>query len=146
MNLSTAVFLVNKSVRSVRVSYEPNIPGNPCQLFKTLDTSIKSGDIVIVPTDTRHKMTCVKVEAVDFGVDFDSSTEYRWIIGRVDTDAYASILAQEGTVISRVRNAEENRKRAELAAALKMHDIDFAGLDLVSEKPSIPAPASVRPA
>jgi hypothetical protein len=143
VNLSTAIFLVNDAVRSVRVSYEPDVRGNPVQLFKTLDPSIAKGDIVIVPTDTRHKMTCVKVEEVDFGVDFDSAVEYRWVIGKVDMTVWETVQAQEAAVIAKVRGAEENRKRRELAAALSMDKIDFSGLSITGPSAPVAAPSSV---
>lgn len=146
MNLSTAIFLVNKAVRPVRVSYDPDIKAhnNPDKLFKTLDESLKKGDMVVVPTNTRHGMTVCKVEEIDFRVNFDTHTQYDWIIGRVDVPAYESIIAQEKQVIDRIGKAEENRKRAELAAALGLAEINLTDLDIINSTAALPAPPTPR--
>lgn len=147
MNLSVAIFLVNKAVRPVRVSYDPDYPkhNNPDAYFKTLDPSIKVGDKVVVPTTTRHGMTVCKVEDVDFRVNFDSTTDYKWVIGKVDVPAYEDIIAQELKVLDRIGDAEENRKRAELVKALQLEDINLTDLDIVSNGPTaIPAPPTPR--
>lgn len=140
MNLTTAIFLVNKSVRPVKVSYDPDNAknNNPNWLFKTLDPDVKKGDMVVVPTTTRHGMTVCKVEEVDFRVNFDTTTEYHWIIGKVDVPAYESIKAQEETVTDRIAIAEENRKRQELAAAMGLGDINLTDLDIVQGATPLP--------
>lgn len=146
MNLSTAIFLVNKSVRPVRVSYDPDAPkhNNPDKLFKTLDPGLAKGDMVVVPTGTRHGMTVCKVEEIDFRVNFDTQSEYLWVIGRVDVDAYESVKTQEATVVDRIGTAEENRKRAELAAALGLADVNLTDLDIVNGTQRLAAPATPR--
>jgi hypothetical protein len=146
MNLSVAIFLVNKSVRPVRVSYDPDYPkhNNPDAYFKTLDPSIKVGDKVVVPTTTRHGMTVCKVEEVDFRVNFDSTTDYKWVIGKVDVPAYEDIIAQELKVLDRIGDAEENRKRAELVKALQLEDINLTDLDITRGPTAIPAPPTPR--
>ena len=133
MNLSTAIFLVNKSVRPVRVTYDPDYPkqNNPDKLFKTLDTQLGKGDYVVVPTNTRHGFTVCKVDEIDFVVNFDTHLQYEWIVGKVDKDAYTSILDQEKVVLDRVAKAEENRKRKELAEALGLADVSLTDLDIV---------------
>lgn len=147
MNLSTAIFLVNKGVRPVRVSYDPDWPkhNNPDVYFKTLDPSIKKDDYVVVPTGTRHGMTVCKVEEVDFRVNFDSTIEYKWVYGKVDKEGVDSIKAQENIVLDRVGDAEENRKRKELSEALQLDDINLSDLDIVTNASrAIPAPATPR--
>lgn len=147
MNLSTAIFLVNKEVYSVRVSYDPDVPknNNPDVYFKTLDASVVKDDYVIVPTKTRHGFTVCKVEETRFRVDFDSHREYNWIVGKVDKAAYDSILKQEAIVLDRIGDAEENRKRAELQTALGLATIDLTDLDIVSNaSAALPAPSSPR--
>jgi hypothetical protein len=146
MNLSTAIFLVNKSVRAVRVSYdaEPN-RHNPANFFKTFDESLTKGDFVVVPTNTRHGFTVCKVEEIDFVVNFDSHTQYDWIVGKVDKAAYDSIVEQEKTVLDRIAKAEENRKRKELAEALGLASVDLTDLDVVkSNADLLPAPVNPR--
>ena len=147
MNLSTAIFLVNKSVRAVRVSYDPDQPrnNNPSKLFKTLDTALAVGDYVVVPTNTRHGFTVCKVEEIDMRVNFDTHDQYDWIVGKVDKTTYDAIIAQEKVVLDRVASAEENRKRKELAEALGLATIDLTDLDVVkSNQELVPHVASPR--
>lgn len=124
MNYSTAVFLINKSARAVKVSYEPDparpdeaIPGKT-YIFKTLDPTIAVRDFVIIPTDTRWQMTIGRVEEVDVEVDFDAPIQLKWIIGRVDLASHNTVLAQEAQAITSIRSAEIRRKRDELARDL----------------------------
>ena len=66
MNYSTVVFLVNKNVRAIKCAYEVNDKGEPCgnlTIFKSFDHSIKVGDDVVVPTETRVKRTVVRVQS-----------------------------------------------------------------------------------
>lgn len=67
MNYTTAVFLINKNVRAVMCNYEPDAE-HKTTMFKTLDTAIRVGDFVIVPTKTRHGMTVSKIVEVDVDV------------------------------------------------------------------------------
>ena len=72
MNYSTAIFLINNHARALKVTYEDG--ANP-EIVKTLDQTIKLDDYVVVETDTRHKMTVVKVVETD--VDFDLEEEWQ---------------------------------------------------------------------
>lgn len=140
MNLSTAIFLVNKSVRAVRVSYDPDVPkhNNPNKLFKTFDESLKKDDLVVVKTDTRHGFTVGKVTEVGFRVNFDSHIEYEWIVGKVGLEQFDHMVAQEKIVIDRIGDAEENRKREELSKALGLATIDLSDIDVVASKEVLP--------
>ncbi len=113
MNYSTAVFLINPHIRAVVGQYE-NKESAPTVTYKTLDTSIKVGDYVIVPTNTRHNMTVVKITATDVDVDFDSAAQMTWVIGKVDKSQYEDVLAQEQTAIQAIKSAETRRKRDQL--------------------------------
>ena len=144
MNLSTAIFLVNKSVRAVRVDYDPdNFKNtNPNKLFKTLDPDLKKDDYVIVPTHTRHGFTVAKVTEVGFRIDFHSTDQYAWVAGKVDKAAYDLLIEQEKVVVDRIGAAEENRIRAQLAESMGLGDINFTDLDVVkaSLAPKIASP------
>lgn len=146
MNLSTAIMLVNKSVRSVRVEYDPDNKSNnnPNFHFKTLDPDLKVSDLVVVPTSTRHGFTVCKITEIDIRVDFNSIIEYKWIVGKVDKVAYDAILAQEKVVLDRVAEAEENRIRAELAKSMGLGEVSFSDLDIVKSTVAIAAPATPR--
>lgn len=117
MNYSTAVFLINNDVRAVLATYEEGDHAKRT-LFKTLDPSIDEGDYVIVPTDTRHKMTVCKVMETDVDVDFDDPAPVSWIIGKIHLTDHETILAQEEQAVKAVKSAEKRRKREQLREAM----------------------------
>lgn len=148
MNYSTAIFLVNSAVRAVSVSYEPDTNDatgkrgkGPFVTFKTIDAAIQPGEFVTIPTDTRWKMTVARIEEVDLDVDFDSSVEFKWLIGHISTDAYEAILKQEADAISKIRSAEKRRKQDELKEKLLADNPDLQALVNVSNGSALPAPA-----
>lgn len=117
MNYSTAVMLINENIRAVNVTYEPD--EHSCQtakrtMYKTLDTSLEVGDLVVVPTDTRHRFTIARIDAVDVEVDFESSTQVDWIAGNAPIESYNDILQKEGEMISVVKASEKRAKREEI--------------------------------
>lgn len=116
MNYSTAVMLFNENIRAVRTIYEAEDthPGQTAYIFKTLDSTVKVGDLVIVPTNTRHKMTVNKVVAVDVEVDFESEMVLKWIIDKVQPEQYESILAEETKWIETIKASEKHRKREDI--------------------------------
>lgn len=120
MNYSTAVFLINDNAKAVKVTYEVDAPNSPAKrtVFKTFDASLKDGDFVIVPTDTRHKLTVAKVVEVDVDINFDANTQIEWLVGKVDLKAFEEVLAQEAEAITQIKSAELRKKREELAEAL----------------------------
>lgn len=115
MNYSTAVFLINNHVRAIRATYDV-VDGAKETTFKTLDETIAVNDYIIVPTDTRHKMTVCKVTEVDIDLDFDTTEQVDWMIGRVDTQAYDQTLKDEASAITAIKAAERRRKRDDLRA------------------------------
>lgn len=118
MNLSTAVFLINDNARAVMVTYETG-ENAPKTMFKTFDKSIKVDDFVVVPTDTRHHLTVCKVVEVDVDVDFDSSCQVKWLVGRVDLADTTEIKLWEDKVIESIKSAEKLKKRNELKASME---------------------------
>ncbi|MCK5614791.1 hypothetical protein KAR91_73700 [Candidatus Pacearchaeota archaeon] len=139
MNYSTAIFLTDAPVRSIAVTYEKidmsqdttkqmkytpaylsggSLP-NDAVVFKTMDTDVKIGDFVIVPTDTRHGMTVCKVVGADFEIDFESDKECHWIVGTVNTLDFEKIRQLEEKVIIKIKDGEVNNKRAEMRKSLE---------------------------
>lgn len=132
MNYSTAVFLINDDARAIACSYEP-APHNDkpvTTIFKTFDPDIKVGDYVVVPTDTRHHLTVIKVEETDVDVDFDSAARVNWIVGRVDKADYDDIMRKEDAAIAAIKSAEKRKKREELRAALILDQEEIKKLAL----------------
>lgn len=75
MNYSTAVFLLNPQVRCIACTYEVDKDEKLAARvsFKSLDKEVTAGDLVLVPTGTRHGYTVVKVVETDIDSDFDSN-------------------------------------------------------------------------
>lgn len=130
MNFSTAIFLINPNVRAVAVTYEVDTEQKKAtrEIFKTFDQAIRPNDYVIVPTDTRHKMTICKVVDVDVEPDLESSTEMQWIIGPIDRADYERTLADEGRAVKLMKDAEKTHKRTELRDKMLAH-VDPAAID-----------------
>lgn len=146
MNYSTAIFLINKAVRAVRVSYDQDAkdgggkPAGNLQIFKTFDPTITPGDFVIVPTDTRWNMTVCRVEEVDVEVDLEASARVGWLIGRVNRGDYDAVVAEEEAAISAIKSAEKRRKQEELIASLIADNPDLARLQSVRPGHALPSP------
>lgn len=116
MNYSTAIFLISDSVRAVEATYEADTEKTtaPRTVFKTLNSDIKVGDYVVVPTNTRHNMTVCKVAAVDIEIDLETTEEIAWIIGTVDRADFEDLKRQEDEAIAKIKSAEKRRKREQL--------------------------------
>jgi hypothetical protein len=140
MNASKTVFLLNPKVRAVLAIYEDNEKA-PRTMFKTLDQTIKVGDIVVVPTGTRHKFTCVKVVEVDVDVDFDTPETISWIVAPVELEEFEKVVAMEQEALDAVRKAEVRRKREELAATVfRDQEASLKELKIVSAGAQLPPP------
>ncbi len=145
MNYSTAVFLINDKVRAVKAQYEP---GGGLTIFKTLDQGIKVDDLVVVPTDTRHKMTVVKVLHVDVDVDMDSNVQLAWVVTKLDLSDYDRVLEEEKKAIEVIRSAETRKRRNELRANIfkdqeeKLNDLALASDSTQKIAAPIPVPGS----
>lgn len=130
MNYSTAVMLINENIRAIKVIYEPEtdeqipqrvkdtgkkpVKGQTRYVLKTLDPNIKAGDYVVVPTTTRHGLTVVLVDEVDVEVDYDSTTEIKWVISRVDLSDSKLIAAEEIKWIEALKASEKRKKKQEI--------------------------------
>lgn len=115
MNNSKLVLLINDDARCIKAKYDDH---EPPKLFKTFDQTIAEDDMVVVTTDTRHGFTVVKVTEVDVEIDFDKEETVRWIVQKVEMEAFKEVLDQEQEAISLVHSAERNRKKKELRESL----------------------------
>lgn len=126
MNMTTAVFLINDQVRAVKATYEPDRQAGhpagiftaPRETFKTFDTTIKVGDLCIVPSGTRHNFTTVKIVEVDVEINFDSSEKVEWIVGTIDTAEYERLRGEGAKAIKTINDARNAKRREELRDAL----------------------------
>jgi len=149
VNYSTAIFLINPDVRCVVGTYEPDVAGAPGkakrELFKTFDKTIAVGDLVVVPTDTRHKATVVKIVETDMDIDVETAEQVRWIVDRVDMRQHTKLLAQEGQAIAAIKAAELRHKRDQLREKLfanhaaKLQELPIAkGPEAIAAAPELP--------
>jgi hypothetical protein len=136
-NYSTAVMLFNENIRAVRIVYEPlsdthldeelkaaGVKAKPTQdkyVFKTLDPSIKADDYVVIPTNTRHGLTVVRVAETDVEVDFDNKIEVKWIVAKLDKSEYNNVLVEETRWIDTMKKSEKRAKKE----ALKKNMMEF---------------------
>lgn len=143
MNFSTAIFLVRDDIRAVAVSYDVDAEGKglkPYTLFKTPDPDVKPGEYVIIPTDTRHRMTVVRVEEVDVEVDLDSGKHMDWLIGGVDRSTFETIAAKECEIIETIKSAEKRKKQDDLRDKLLADNPDLAAFNTI-DVPALAAPS-----
>lgn len=116
MNYSTAALLLNPACRAIRVSYEKDKDGKPCNFMikKTFDTTIKVDDLVVVETspDHRYGFTTCKVTEVDVEWEPNTHENITWIISKVDVGAFEKLKAAEEDMI-KLAKASEKRSRAE---------------------------------
>lgn len=120
MNINTVLFLFRKDVRAIACEYE-DVKENPSRkltVFKTFDRSISTGDIVVVPTETRVGFTAVRVVEVDVTVDLDTKTPMNWIAGAINAKAFEVLKADEANFIARMRKVQENAEREKLRSAM----------------------------
>ena len=130
MNFSTSIFLVDDSVRAVAGTYDT--VGKTC-IFKTRDKMIRVGDIVVVPSGTRHNFTTFKITEVDVPVDYDQAAKMEWVVSRVDMEEYKKTIDHETSVVQVVKSAEQRKRRDELKAAIFADQSELAKLTLYSE-------------
>jgi len=130
MNNSAIVFLINDTARAVKLEYEPD---GPTSWAKTLDQDLQVGDMVVVESDTRHKMTTAKVKEIDVEIDYDTSVHLNWIVSKIDQGDYEKTLKLEVDAISAVRTAEREKKRKELQEAIFASSDQIKSLQLTDQ-------------
>jgi len=143
-NLSTAIFLVNQNVRAIKAIYEKQEvaphPEVPRTIFKTFDPDIAVGDLLVVPTNTRHNMTVVKVVEVDVEVDLESPTLIDWVVSKISLKDYQNILSGEKEMLDLVKSAEKRRKQEALKAAIFSDQQDkISALSIAHTGDTVPA-------
>ena len=127
MNYSIAALLLNPDkCRAIMTTYDVDptddtTPRVKRELKKSFDPNIKAGDLVIVPTNTRHKFTVVKVVAVDVDWEPDTSEQVDWIVGVVNTDGYLDLQKQEAEMIGLAKESEKTAKRNDLKDKMFKH-------------------------
>ncbi len=117
MHNSRKILLVNESVKVIKAIYEAGDDAKQ-EEFKTFDTSIDVDDLLIVESDTRHKMTVVKVVETDVVADFESEIKIKWVVGKIDPTEFRNVIKEEQEMVKMIDSAQRNKKREELKEAL----------------------------
>ncbi len=115
--------LCNYDNAPVKEGQKPNLT-----MFKTLDKTIKAGDIVMVPSETRHKITTVKVIEEDVEVDHDNTKKVDWIVGKLNTDLAQSYIDFETKILAKVKSADKAKRQRELRESLTKDKPELEGL------------------
>ncbi len=137
MNYNTLMFLVNKDLRAVLGIYDAKEEkGQPIVkriMFKTLDPDITVGDLVLVPTNTRHKMSVNEIVDVDVDVDIENGGHIPWLIGRsTDRAEYNRLVKWENDAIFRVKRGEKLKAQEALRETLLKDHEFLKALPIVS--------------
>lgn len=132
MHNSRKIFLTDKEPRCILTSYE-NVENAPTKEYKTYDTSIEAGDYVVIPTDTRHNMTVVKVEEVDVEADLDSDEPVSWVICKADRTEFERVTKVENTFLTGVRSAEKKRRKEQLRQDF-LSDVDESAIAALEDQ------------
>lgn len=121
MHDSRRVFLLDPEPRCILATYEPEglapyDSKKERKEFKTFDETIVVDDFIVVPTDTRHKMTIMKVVEVDVDPDLESSKKVDWVVAKTSNSVYQDLLAQESKILDLVNAAKKKRLKAQMKA------------------------------
>ena len=152
MNYEYSIFIINPSARAVKVCYEgrdkDGKPMGNTTLHKTIDPSVKVGDLVVIPTNTRVGQTVVEVCEVDVDVDIDATGSVPWIIDVVDRSKFDKLKSMETRAISEFKAAELRKKREEIkknllgeyGSVISKMEISGATFDNLNAPPALPSP------
>lgn len=147
MNYSTAVMLINPSIRAVRGKYEEK---GDAEVFKTIDADLKVDDFAVVESGTRWGLTVVKISAVDVEVDFDSSKEVGWVVEKINKPNHDNIKRMEAQAIDVIKKGELRKRREDIkkntvdaiaAGEIDKLDIARVGGAQIEHKPEPPKAA-----
>lgn len=111
MNYSTAVILINPTIRAVKGRYEEH---GKDEVFKTIDPTLAVGDFAVVETGTRWGMSVFKVTAVDVEVDFDSTAQVGWVVQKVAMPEHEKIKTMEAAAIELIKKGELRKRREDI--------------------------------
>ncbi len=119
MHDSRTVFLLDDNVKCVSGKYEVGHSAST-EEFKTAIEGIEVGDYVVVPTNTRQKMTVVRIDEIDIEPDLESDIKMDWVMCKVPKAEYDITMASEKTFVDRTRAAARIRKKKQLITDLQI--------------------------
>jgi hypothetical protein len=136
MNYSTAALMLNPNCRAIKVSYEKDKDGKPINLMvkKTIDDTIKVGDIVITETKPDHRYGFTICAVVEVDVEWEHSTheDITWIMGKVDMAAFEKLKSADNEFIALAKKADNRAKADEMRERMLKHinPDDLKGLSI----------------
>lgn len=145
-NKTLAIFLISSECRAMLGIFEADEPASnklaKRELFKTFDKNIKPGDLVMTETNTRHKVSVIKIVEADVEVNFHAQEACRWIIAKVDMAEHDRILSQENEFLTKLRAAELRKERDDMKKALfAEYSAELENLPLIQQgAETLPAP------
>lgn len=119
MHDSRTVFLLDDNIKCVSGKYDIG-HNSSTEEFKTAIEGIEVGDYVVVPTDTRQKMTVVRIDEINIEPDLESDVKMDWVMCKVPKQAYDATMASEKTFVDRTRVAARIRKKEQLIKDLQI--------------------------
>jgi len=125
MDHSALAFIANDDVIAITCTFQS---GGKRYTYKTLDDTLKPGDLVLVECSgpsNYYGFCVVKVKEVDTDVDLQASFGYKWIVGKIDLDTHTKIIKAEKQMVKEVRRADLKQKRQTFAKAIGI-DVDFS--------------------
>lgn len=105
---------LNENVVMIDVKYI-NVTGhtNKTYTYKALvQQNLKVGDTVVVPASETYLMG--EVVGIRSRVKFDPNITYKWVVQRVDFDAYLAVQKQEGDFNDAINLIERDKRRSEV--------------------------------
>jgi len=117
MHNDRKVLLINDDIKVIRSAYDAHEDASTTE-FKTFNADLAVGDLILVPTGTRHKLAVNKIIEVDVKADWESSSPLPWVAGKVDNQEYVHCLAQEATILEAMKDADKNKRAKEIKQAM----------------------------
>lgn len=112
MNYSTAVLLVNDTIKVVKGQYEE---GGKAGVFKTLDATLKVDDYAVVESGTRWGITTVKIIEIDtVDIDFDSTEQLKWVVQKIAMGQHQEVRKMEAAAIEIIKKGEIRKRREDI--------------------------------
>lgn len=111
MNYSTSVMLINPAILAIKGKYEDTSKET---VFKTLDSTLKVGDMVVVESGTRWNYTTVKVIEINAAPDFDSNEIIKWVVQKIDVDSHDKLKEMENKAVEVIKAGELRKRREDI--------------------------------
>lgn len=103
-------------------SYSFDIVNGKQYSYKSKIDGLKFGDLVVVETTSGFKVVTV-VEVTD-ALDLNPAIEHKWVVSKVDVDAYNQIKAQEAELVKELRRQKRANVRNQLLVGVNTDELN----------------------